>query len=217
MQAFKEVLRLQNCYPLVWNVPQLVFKVAWLLPCASLLPCLLSHFTLFSFQGASSFSFPKAHCAVSVFWNRAINHRITLSKKSGESLFACMVVFKESRKPKVLRDWWAQVGSNHRPYDYQSYALASWAMGPFKSRLRAFSLSGGDKRNRTVDPLLAKQVLYQLSYTPIVTHSIFAKILSLRSRCVFKGEPVPLWVSPPPYGVNWIRLGLPILNYMCTL
>ena len=21
--------------------------------------------------------------------------------------------------------WWARVGSNHRPYDYQSYALAS--------------------------------------------------------------------------------------------
>ena len=27
---------------------------------------------------------------------------------------------------------------------------------------------GGDKRTRTDDPLLAKQVLYQLSYTPIV-------------------------------------------------
>ena len=27
--------------------------------------------------------------------------------------------------------WWARVGSNHRPYDYQSYALASWATGPF--------------------------------------------------------------------------------------
>ena len=26
---------------------------------------------------------------------------------------------------------------------------------------------GGDKRTRTVDPLLAKQVLYQLSYTPL--------------------------------------------------
>ena len=25
---------------------------------------------------------------------------------------------------------------------------------------------GGDMRNRTADPLLAKQVLYQLSYTP---------------------------------------------------
>ena len=28
-------------------------------------------------------------------------------------------------------------------------------------------VSGGDKRDRTVDPLLAKQVLSQLSYTPI--------------------------------------------------
>ena len=27
--------------------------------------------------------------------------------------------------------WWARVGSNHRPYDYQSYALASWATGPY--------------------------------------------------------------------------------------
>ncbi len=26
---------------------------------------------------------------------------------------------------------------------------------------------GGDKRNRTADPLLAKQVLSQLSYTPV--------------------------------------------------
>ena len=29
-------------------------------------------------------------------------------------------------------------------------------------------LSGGGKRIRTDDPLLAKQVLYQLSYTPVV-------------------------------------------------
>ena len=27
-------------------------------------------------------------------------------------------------------------------------------------------LYGGDKRDRTADPLLARQVLYQLSYTP---------------------------------------------------
>ena len=30
-----------------------------------------------------------------------------------------------------LNWWWAQVDSNHRPYDYQSYALASWATGPY--------------------------------------------------------------------------------------
>ena len=29
------------------------------------------------------------------------------------------------------------------------------------------NLNGGGKRVRTADPLLAKQVLYQLSYTPI--------------------------------------------------
>ena len=29
------------------------------------------------------------------------------------------------------------------------------------------SVIGGDKRDRTADPLLAKQVLSQLSYTPI--------------------------------------------------
>ena len=32
--------------------------------------------------------------------------------------------FRRSLKP-VFKTWWALVGSNHRPYDYQSYALAS--------------------------------------------------------------------------------------------
>ena len=26
--------------------------------------------------------------------------------------------------------WWAKMDSNHRPHDYQSCALASWAIGP---------------------------------------------------------------------------------------
>ena len=36
---------------------------------------------------------------------------------------------------------------------------------------------GGDKRDRTADPLLAKQVLSQLSYTPIFVwvNSLFSK------------------------------------------
>ena len=36
-------------------------------------------------------------------------------------------------------------------------------MSPFTYSLR---VSGGDERDRTDDPLLAKQVLSQLSYTP---------------------------------------------------
>ena len=31
---------------------------------------------------------------------------------------------------------------------------------------------GGDERNRTADPLLARQVLSQLSYTPTSKHSL---------------------------------------------
>ena len=36
------------------------------------------------------------------------------------------------------------------------------------SRLQKLSLLGGDDGNRTHDPLLAGQVLSQLSYTPII-------------------------------------------------
>ena len=32
---------------------------------------------------------------------------------------------------KLSEKWWAKMDSNHRPHDYQSCALASWAIGPF--------------------------------------------------------------------------------------
>ena len=31
-----------------------------------------------------------------------------------------------------LKKWWAKMDSNHRPHDYQSCALASWAIGPYQ-------------------------------------------------------------------------------------
>ena len=34
--------------------------------------------------------------------------------------------------------------------------------------LKYFQIRGGDEENRTLDPLLARQVLSQLSYTPII-------------------------------------------------
>ena len=40
-------------------------------------------------------------------------------------------------------------------------------------------MSGGDERDRTDDPLLAKQVLSQLSYTPVSDLYIFLKLCSL--------------------------------------
>ena len=73
--------------------------------------------------------------------------------------------------------WWAQVDSNHRPRAYQARALTCWAMSPFSLPMYLVHLfaiffeafaSGGDDGIRTHDPLLAGQVLSQLSYTPIL-------------------------------------------------
>ena len=33
---------------------------------------------------------------------------------------------------KTFLKWWAKMDSNHRPHDYQSCALASWAIGPYR-------------------------------------------------------------------------------------
>ena len=60
-------------------------------------------------------------------------------------------------RPNPFGVWWAQMDSDHRPHAYQACALTSWAMSPY----------GGGNRVRTDDPLLAGQVLYQLSYTPV--------------------------------------------------
>ena len=37
--------------------------------------------------------------------------------------------------------WWAKMDSNHRPHDYQSCALASWAIGPYLVDTSSISLA----------------------------------------------------------------------------
>ena len=47
----------------------------------------------------------------------------------------------------------------------------------------SFPSAGGDKRVRTADPLLAKQVLSQLSYTPISLSGLFLfETLKIKQR-----------------------------------
>ena len=43
---------------------------------------------------------------------------------------------------------------------------------------------GGDERNRTADPLLARQVLYQLSYTP----TFLPESLQLPENCTVESN-----------------------------
>ena len=55
------------------------------------------------------------------------------------------------------------VRSNHLSYEPINDLVCRFPLTPFYSLSRV----GGDERDRTDDPLLAKQVLSQLSYTPI--------------------------------------------------
>ena len=71
--------------------------------------------------------------------------------------------------------------SNHRPHAYQACALTSWAISP---SLKSFDFSG-DEEIRTLDPLLARQVLSQLSYIPICSYSDLSGLF-LFSMKVFK-------------------------------
>ena len=61
--------------------------------------------------------------------------------------------------------------------------LLSYEPIPYSPALPSPSRVGGDERIRTDDPLLAKQVLYQLSYTPSVCRpSSFALSILFRAR-----------------------------------
>ena len=51
------------------------------------------------------------------------------------SALRCSVLWGSVSFFWFCRSWWAKMDSNHRPHDYQSCALASWAIGPFWWRL----------------------------------------------------------------------------------
>ena len=53
-----------------------------------------------------------------------------------ESILACFAFWTQLSRPwlpsNLYLKWWAKMDSNHRPHDYQSCALASWAIGPYQ-------------------------------------------------------------------------------------
>ena len=53
-----------------------------------------------------------------------------------ESILASFASWTQSSRSWLLsslyQKWWAKMDSNHRPHDYQSCALASWAIGPYR-------------------------------------------------------------------------------------
>ena len=67
--------------------------------------------------------------------------------------------------------------------------ILPFGLSLYQTLLCNLSITGGDMRDRTADPLLAKQVLSQLSYTPI---SSFLKVLfrTLKIKQRFKRKEV---------------------------
>ena len=118
------------------------------------------YFALFSFQGSV--------LKLDLF---SLNNLLLLASLNLASWWAqCGQVHLFPSFFAYIIPWWAQVDSNHRPHAYQACALTTWAMRPFVSLgcVLPFLMScGGDEEVRTLDPLRARQVLSQLSYTPI--------------------------------------------------
>ena len=83
----------------------------------------------------------------------------------------------------------------------------------FKDRVADVSICNGDKEIRTLDPLLARQVLSQLSYTPIVLIGLSglepptSRLSGVRSnRLSYR----------PMQGFYWVQFPFPTyINILC--
>ena len=106
--------------------------------------------------------------------------RLSLLKREKRSLrFSCYAVVN-LRSPRI------SAGCVFRGLGIQALSLrmvGSNGLEPSTSRLSGVCsnqlsyepVDGGGKRIRTDDPLLAGQVLYQLSYTPIYINAVFRR------------------------------------------
>ena len=108
----------------LYDVPQLKLKIrSFKLLLKRPLCCLAYHFILYIVQ-FSRFDLPTAFAA------RFEDLMLQVFKSNNNSRCRLYLVLRTrydytSRFTLGVIFWWARVGSNHRPYDYQSYALAS--------------------------------------------------------------------------------------------
>ena len=63
---------------------------------------------------------------------------LVFTKESLKRLNETLNSFRSSLLQSIsFKKWWAKMDSNHRPHDYQSCALASWAIGPYLIEIKS--------------------------------------------------------------------------------
>ena len=107
-------------------------------------------FSAFEIADFGQFALPTSFFFLNVFFLRELLFYMQFSR--------CLVG-SSGLEPPTSR--LSGVRSNQLSYEPSYFALPVMLPSPILS-------NGGGKRIRTDDPLLAKQVLYQLSYTPVV-------------------------------------------------
>ena len=109
---------------------------------------------MFSFQGACLGFFCKRLNEASnvLSFIRNFSQSLFLVEISGiEPLTSCLQGRRSpswAKPPDLFRSflkWWAKMDSNHRPHDYQSCALASWAIGPYQLHFFWWRLAGSNR------------------------------------------------------------------------
>ena len=119
---------------------------------------------MFSFQGASQ-SYVRASSSFPHLLRFLFDYQVSLSRNSMKPRISSLLqsiswwwrVPGSNRWPPACKAgalpaeltphrvftlkelWWAKMDSNHRPHDYQSCALASWAIGPYQGSTILFS------------------------------------------------------------------------------
>ena len=91
--------------------------------------------TMFSFQGASLNLFFKKLNEASISWcfSQSLEWwRVPGSNRWPPACKAGALPAELTPHRGFFMKWWAKMDSNHRPHDYQSCALASWAIGPYQ-------------------------------------------------------------------------------------
>ena len=126
MQAqFQKFLK-QNCIYYPFNLK--VFLYCCLLIIAFII-------TMFSFQGAVRISQRLSEMSLSRHFNQSLSRcwwRVPGSNRWPPACKAGALPAELTPHRGSILKWWAKMDSNHRPHDYQSCALASWAIGPYQ-------------------------------------------------------------------------------------